>query len=382
MTFPRIQPSVASTDTLGVQGKVAVDQQLNRQAMTNIRRITLGSIPAALVIGLWLRPYVSDVLAIWATALVSVSAVGQFIFCSEFLRNESPKTLFVTRILVAMSGTGWGLYALFGIPAAATDGGRMRIVVMMCGVVTTSVASSNASPTTFVVYISPLIFSLVGGLIATGKDQYLLLGIVGFLSIVGESFRSGHATTRSAITLRQEADDLAARLAEALRLTEHDSLHDPLTGAGNRRLLARQSTGPATSLVSVLCIDLDHFKQLNDRFGHAAGDELLVLATNRIRTLLRSEDIVIRTGGDEFVVIVHSGQDLAEPIANRLIEKLAEPYQLSFGVVEVGASIGMATARSEEPIDHVQQRADTALYKAKSTGRGVLVVDRHVRTMS
>jgi diguanylate cyclase (GGDEF)-like protein len=360
-----------------MQGKAAVKQLLDREAMSNIHRITLGNIPSVIVVSLWLNPYVSKAVITIAAAIISTSAIGQFFCCGRFLRSGSQKLLFVTRLLVSACGVGWGLFALVGIPQAATDGGRMRIVVLICGVIATSVASSSASPATFVVYVTPLFISLVGGLAIAGGDRMLLVGILGFLVVLAESYRAGHATTRSAVSLRQEADDLAAQLAEALRLTEHDSLHDPLTGAGNRRLLARQSAEANEAPVTVLCIDLDHFKSLNDRFGHAAGDELLVLATNRIRTLLRADDSVIRTGGDEFVVIIRSGRVFAEPIANRLLTHLGEPYELSFGTAKVGASIGMATTRSNETLDDAQQRADTALYNAKSTGRGVLVLDRH-----
>jgi diguanylate cyclase (GGDEF)-like protein len=363
-----------------MQGKAAVKQLLDREAMSNIHRITLGNIPSVIVVSLWLNPYVSRALINTAAAVISASAIGQFFCCRSFLRSGSQRVQFFIRLLVSVCGLGWGLFALIGIPQAATDGGRMRLVVMICGVIATSVASSSASPTTFIVYVTPLVLSLIGGLVIAGGDHLLLVGIVCFLVVLAESFRAGHATTRSAVALRLEADDLAAQLAEALRLTEHDSLHDPLTGAGNRRLLARHSAEVAASPVSVLCIDLDHFKQLNDRFGHAAGDELLVLATNRIRTLLRAEDSVIRTGGDEFVVIVRSGKLLAEPIANRLLDQLSDPYQLSYGTVQVGASIGMASAQSDETLEDAQQRADTALYNAKSSGRGLLVVDRQTLT--
>ncbi len=356
-------------------GRMQVDQQLNRQALTNIRRITLGSIPASIVISLWLQPYVDTKLSMIAIATISISASGQFLGCGSFLRNESSMKLLLIHGLVAMSGTGWGLFALFGIPAAATDGGRMRIVVMVCGVLTTSVASSSASPTTFVVYVTPLMICLVVGLGLAGGDRYLFLGIIGFIVIIGESFRNGHVTTRSAVALQHQADDLAAQLADALRLTEHDSLHDPLTGAGNRRLFARLH-GSEVDLAdtSVICIDLDHFKQLNDQHGHRAGDELLVKATNRIRTLVRVDDKVIRTGGDEFVVILSSARDQAEPIAQRLVTQLAAPYELEVGTIAVSASVGLASGRNGETLEHLQHRADEALYQAKSSGRGVLVV--------
>ncbi len=361
----------------------AVELQLHRQTMSSIKRVTLGGVPASFGVVWWLNPYISTLLAGLVFAIVSISGIIQFFATRSFLASNSPTMVRVTLGLVAMSGFGWSLLGFVGIPNAAGSDGTIRILLVISGVVGTSVASSASSRATFFAFIGPMIASIIAGVVMSGREQLILLPISMFVVTIGEAFRASHATTKSAIQLRLEADDLAERLAEALRVTEHDSLHDPLTGAGNRRLLTRHhaemdQTVMEKKVLTVVCIDLDHFKQVNDQFGHAAGDELLVMATNRIRTLMRAQDEVIRMGGDEFVVILQASREQAEPIAERIAEHLAAPYQLTVGDVSVGASLGLASANTGETLEQVQRRADAALYKAKSDGRGTVTIDNNL----
>jgi diguanylate cyclase (GGDEF)-like protein len=121
-------------------------------------------------------------------------------------------------------------------------------------------------------------------------------------------------------------------------------------------------------------MDLDKFKTVNDRLGHAAGDELLKQAAARITTHLRDSDMVARLGGDEFVIVLENLKILkdAETIALKVIADLTIPFQLSENdSVQIGASIGISLypqhgSTPEKLIDH----ADTALYQAKDNGRG------------
>jgi diguanylate cyclase (GGDEF)-like protein len=178
-------------------------------------------------------------------------------------------------------------------------------------------------------------------------------------------------------------------------LTGHDAvlaqqaLQDVLTGLPNRRLflshlehaIAGLTRHP--SLTAVLFFDLDRFKSINDTIGHAVGDELLVVAAQRLRAALRPEDVVARLGGDEFVVLL---ENLNEPIeavqaAERLLGALSLPAMLSGHEVTTGASIGVAlTSDGSIPPDEMLIRADTAMYRAKQRGRGrVEVFDEELR---
>jgi len=158
--------------------------------------------------------------------------------------------------------------------------------------------------------------------------------------------------------------------------------HDPLTGLPNRLLLrshlehgirVAQREGCRLAL---LVLDVDRFKDVNDSFGHGAGDELLQQVAARLSARLRSMDTVARLGGDEFTIML---QNIAQPedaalIANELIGSLARPWALSNGAeVRIGASIGISIFPDHgDSTDELLQHADAALYQAKSEGSGRL----------
>ncbi|MEN3111585.1 diguanylate cyclase [Uliginosibacterium paludis] len=165
------------------------------------------------------------------------------------------------------------------------------------------------------------------------------------------------------------------RVAEhALQLLAQE---DPLTGIANRRhfqvlaqsLLEHLSRYP--DALSLVLIDLDHFKLVNDRYGHHAGDQVLVRTTERLRQTLRRPDIPGRWGGEEFIVLLpHTGAEDALQVAERLRLALAEaPLHCDAGVISVTLSAGVTLHRPGESLDSLIARADTALYAAKESGR-------------
>jgi diguanylate cyclase (GGDEF)-like protein len=165
-----------------------------------------------------------------------------------------------------------------------------------------------------------------------------------------------------------------AAAAEAEFLADHDSL----TGIANRRRLGQAASAAIAwsrrnqSQVAVLLLDLDHFKDINDGYGHAAGDELLRKFARRISSIIREEDTVARLGGDEFVILqVGIAQPMgAKALAERLLTALAKPYDLSGIQILCGSSIGVAiTPEDASDWDKLLSCADAALYKAKAAGR-------------
>ncbi|MFI5909040.1 diguanylate cyclase [Dactylosporangium sp. NPDC051541] len=166
-------------------------------------------------------------------------------------------------------------------------------------------------------------------------------------------------------------DQLAAARAtlreQALGLREQ-ALHDPLTGVGNRHLLhehARTTLRPGPP-ASVLVLDLDGFKEVNDTLGHAAGDELLQITAARLLSEVRDQDLVARLGGDEFVVLLYDTDvHRAHEVSARLRAALTAPVQLGSGTVSVDASIGTATARDGD-LDTLMRVADAEMYRVKS----------------
>lgn len=190
--------------------------------------------------------------------------------------------------------------------------------------------------------------------------------------------------TMMAEELQALNDDLEARVAErtqqleeAQQQLERLALHDPLTGLANRTLLrdridgamARADRGAAEP--AVLVLDLDGFKAVNDSFGHAVGDLLLVEVAGRLRAVVRATDTVARLGGDEFaVVVVDATADQVLGLAERIRHDLQTPLSVGGHSCWVSASIGVCFAYRGQAADALLRDADTAMYAAKSDSRG------------
>ena len=158
---------------------------------------------------------------------------------------------------------------------------------------------------------------------------------------------------------------------------EHQARHDALTGLYNRTALieAYSSLGRAdNALTCVHCFDLDGFKEINDRFGHAVGDALLAGIAERLRESLEPPAIAVRIGGDEFVILQPDVRDPAEAeiLARQILSVLGLPYRLVGEEITIGISLGytMALSGSAE-LDHMMASADKASYRAKRNGGGI-----------
>lgn len=149
---------------------------------------------------------------------------------------------------------------------------------------------------------------------------------------------------------------------------------DPLTGAANRLSLPElfEEARAYDGRVAVHCIDLDRFKPVNDRHGHAAGDMVLKTVVARIRRDLREGDALVRMGGDEFIVLQANVRDAhdVDALARRLIDDISAPFLIEGHRVQIGASIGSAIAVDGQSLEATSERADKALYRAKAAGRG------------
>ncbi len=155
-------------------------------------------------------------------------------------------------------------------------------------------------------------------------------------------------------------------------------LHDALTGLPNRRLLTLRlqeafERKARARRVALLFVDLDSFKEVNDSFGHDFGDTLLVEAASRIRAVTRDSDVVVRIGGDEFVVLCDStAAEEAAQIANRVLLAFRDPFIIGGKVVTTTVSVGIATANEASSPKELLRRADDSMYRAKRGGRNQL----------
>jgi diguanylate cyclase (GGDEF)-like protein len=201
-----------------------------------------------------------------------------------------------------------------------------------------------------------------------------------------DMFGAGELDHRVQFHLDDEIGELADRfnaMADTIASTHRhltvQAHHDALTGLVNRagfvgRLdAAVDPKGSNAGSVSLMFIDLDDFKHVNDDLGHAAGDELLRQVADRLRGAARSGDVVCRLGGDEFAVLVGSspeGGAIAVEMAERVLSLLEQPFSVHGSLIRVGASIGIASQTSKDDSgDYLLRAADVAMYSAKGQGK-------------
>jgi diguanylate cyclase (GGDEF)-like protein/PAS domain S-box-containing protein len=166
-------------------------------------------------------------------------------------------------------------------------------------------------------------------------------------------------------------------LVELQEQLTRQALHDPLTQLPNRIQLERRLSEALGDTdddrsAAALFIDLDGFKQVNDRLGHDRGDDLLVEVARRLGECVREGDTVARLGGDEFVIVLAGTRDIdgvAAAIARRILDELSRPFHLKDGTAQVGASIGICVSRLPATPDELLREADAAMYRAKQLGR-------------
>ncbi len=180
------------------------------------------------------------------------------------------------------------------------------------------------------------------------------------------SLAGGYVHTLEDVTARRKAEAKASHLAS----------HDALTNLPNRRLVKQHidvALNDSLSDCAVICVDLDRFKSVNDRLGHAGGDALLVEVGNRLRGCVRDIDVVGRLGGNEFVVLLSDActADEVKLVAQRVVAEISKPFDVLGQSVLVSPNVGVALAPSDgETPDRLIKSADMALFEAKRIGRG------------
>jgi diguanylate cyclase (GGDEF)-like protein len=201
-------------------------------------------------------------------------------------------------------------------------------------------------------------------------DQNLMLALLAL---------AGLWTGLALIGLYRETVRLIGAGVQAEHTIRQLSLRDPLTGLANRRFLNENekhliaSARRSQKQMAVLAVDLDDFKAVNDRLGHAAGDTVLVTSAERMQQLLRESDMIARFGGDEFIIVLGQVDDTeaARDVASRVVSTLSQPIPLASGdTAQIGASVGIAMCcTDDETLNDLLKKADAALYAAKREGK-------------
>lgn len=229
------------------------------------------------------------------------------------------------------------------------------------GVVSRNAVRPKIAIIALVLSVAPAIFAAA---LINSPAQHILAFMFGiFLIGALETVRHIYLSTVRHITSRIEMAKLAR--------------NDPLTGLANRLALreAFREASLVTSNVAIHYLDLDGFKSINDHFGHAAGDEILVNVAQRLSELAPSNATVARFGGDEFVIlqIEISESFEAEMLAEKIVTSLAKPFIMQSATVEVGASLGLSVGSTSTQLEKLLQSADEASYFIKRNGGGVAV---------
>ena len=193
-------------------------------------------------------------------------------------------------------------------------------------------------------------------------------------------------------SIRSLGEDLRSNQSEVERLNRElerlreDVLTDPLTGLVNRRgfdvALASLKEGAerGEASFSIVLADIDHFKQINDRFGHLVGDRVIQQVASILRSCTRGGDSAVRYGGEEFALLLpgtskHGAHVVAENIRTGVQRAVIRSLQANATIGTVTISLGISTFRPGEHVEHCTQRADLALYAAKQNGRNCVAVE-------
>jgi diguanylate cyclase (GGDEF)-like protein len=275
--------------------------------------------------------------------------------------------LLILSIVIAIVASGAALWIAFHLRKGSS---RVRLFRVGAAVVMgLAIAGMHYTGMAAARFPSNSTCKMAGEGVATSELAPLILVFtVAMLSI---------ALLTSLLDLRARAAVLASSLAEATQELQFLALHDSLTKLPNRALLEDrleqefQNAKRQTTCFSVLYMDLDGFKQINDAFGHHVGDLLLIEVAQRIRSILRARDTLARIGGDEFVVLANTGEPAdAANLADKLIAEMGEPYVIAGQELHVSASIGIAMyGGAENERQSLLKNADSAMYHAKSSGR-------------
>lgn len=236
--------------------------------------------------------------------------------------------------------------------------------------------------------LDPLAEAATPGFVLPGAGGVAALAVLVLGSLSGAS---PVAVALATATLLVVGLRLALSLGSLHSLTaerQQQAVTDELTDLGNRRRLdqalarffAARGAGSQGSL-AFLFVDLNHFKEVNDSFGHAAGDQLLRQIGPRIQSSLSERDLLLRIGGDELAIILsESGRDRAVAIAEGVSRAIAEPFALDMVTVRISASIGIALADDADTPEDLVHSADQAMYRAKRRGEAHAVYDPAVDT--
>ncbi|MCP4087312.1 MAG: EAL domain-containing protein [Actinomycetia bacterium] len=361
---------VADTPASGADGlRTSIDEQILSFFVTSSHVAPIGNMVAGLVALslLWdraPRPLLWAWLGI-VVALAALQAVAALDPKGTTAKLDTPGVSFNTSVL---AGLVWGALPWLDINAFSTDEAYRWICLGLAFAIGAGAMGGLSALMGVAVRVHVPMYTLVAAAFLVAGSPVVAGGVLVYLALMVNDGVGTSRNLRRLMAVRVEAADLAAD-------AEFQARHDPLTGLLNRAGAFEriESCRDGPSFV-VMFIDLDHFKDVNDRLGHEAGDLVLVETAHRIRDAMRPEDIVARLGGDEFLVVFERGDGDLEVIVERLLVEVERPVGFGADEVKISASIGITAVDTPEwTTSTFLRQADHALYQAKREGRRRMV---------
>ncbi|HET9050261.1 MAG TPA: diguanylate cyclase, partial [Candidatus Dormibacteraeota bacterium] len=365
---------------------------LLRRLHFDSRLSSVGDVVKLVGIGAFASMLVSATLG--TVALIVTGALGTSaawsVWMTWWLGDASGVVLFAPAVLV-LAGAGGRMRELIGRPfetvlwLALTSGVTLALAATSVPILFIAIPVVAGGALRFRQQGAAIAIALVAAIstwaTASGLGPYQQMSTTTKLLLL-QAFNGTLALlsllVAAVVTERIAAQDAVQRIADDFR---RRALEDPLTGLANRALLIDRVEHALVRreppMLTILFVDLDDFKSVNDTVGHAAGDQLLVEVAQRLRPCVRPEDTVGRLGGDEFAILLEGSGDAldAEAVADRVRAVLRAPFAVQGARVHIGASIGIAAANADTTsADEVLSRADLALYRAKAGAKGSVEV--------
>lgn len=337
-----------------------------------------GNIAAGLAFALLVGGHLRTLaLMCWLVGLVAVAApLGLLLQRTESMLHPSRPTVSTAALAVhAASGLLWGVVPWLPLDGSVPEYRWIALCFMFAISAGATSGITGMTPLTAMVLLAMWVPAVIAFVV---DGAYVLAAACAvFLALVLNDARTTGRLLLELIRLRVASATAAEQAA-------WEATHDPLTSMPNRMGLQEYvdlATAQGHRWLTVMFVDLDHFKEVNDRFGHPVGDALLVQVAQRLRSEVRDGDVVGRLGGDEFLVIMPRAMsdDAASAVAQRLIHRLEDPFHIDGDEVYVSASIGVTRVGDGGPghtvdVSQLVQESDKALYEAKRNGRRQAVV--------
>jgi diguanylate cyclase (GGDEF)-like protein len=349
-----------------------------------------------LFLGWYVKDYVSLLTLIGWMIIISLFQAVTFWNTKRFLRHPPPKEKLHDwhnwqTFWAGLEGMCWGSAAIF-FHTSGSAGSLNNIVVLLViiTVVCLSIFALAPSYPTFTSFISGALLVPVAHYFWVG-DMHDVPYVVGILTLLLAMFKLGRVANlefiegmRRLVLIQRISTQLEQRNQQLDKLNREINdvaIHDKLTGLYNRHFIVDQLERQHGSYVrygnacSIVMIDIDHFKQVNDRYGHIAGDRVLVAFSRLVESMVRQGDLIGRYGGEEFLLVLPmTGLAAAVQLAQRIRTRLEAAPLVDLPVMHVvSASFGVAQIGSGESIDDWLLRSDQALYSAKEHGRNCVM---------